>query len=153
MTEPIHEDNRRDTLAPKDRVDGYLKLYAQQMAHYESTQSIEWKVSIVIWTLLALGVAWATRDINYARLVAASTWTWLLSLAVVAHATWLWLIHASEEKDKELWCMYRASAEKLLGIKETGNGERSWHRTALWILLEAGVTAGIAAVLWHVATA
>jgi len=133
------------------KVDTYVKLYERQMAHYENTQGIEWKVNIGVWTLLVAAIAWAST--NTVK-ISARGWGISLVLVVVAHALWLGLMHSSEEEDKRFWCLYRAAAEDALGVTVVPKHvPRPWWKSALWLLSEVIVTAGMALLLFLVGTA
>ena len=134
----------------KDNVDAHVRLYERQMAHYENTQSIEWKVTFGIWTLLAAAIYWAAQ--NAFRLGLDSRLRILLLAFPVLHAVWLCRIHESEEFDKRLWARYRTAARAiLLSPTEVPKDERESTRNYLdewtWILMEAGVTLMMALAL------
>ena len=139
----------------KDKLDGNLRLYERQMTHYEKTQDVEWKGSFGIWTLLAAGIAWALKD-RFA--IPADAWRFALIGVVSVHTLWLLLVHQSEEADKKLWSRYRDSADAMLGhavsTKRSGWCQRLglriyWlGRRLLWLAVEAGITAGLAVLLW-----
>jgi hypothetical protein len=141
----------------EETADRYLRLYERQMAHYERTQEIEWKGSFGVWTLLAAGIAFAVR---YPTAVPHDTWRSVLIAVVLVHAVWLSLIHQSEETDKELWARYRDRAEELLGHPISPSRSEWWRvltsglswllRRLLWLALEAGLTAGMAWLIWSI---
>jgi hypothetical protein len=133
----------------KDKVEANLRLYDRQMTHYESTQGIEWKVNVGVWTLFAAAIAWAAANHDAASRIPACGWLIALALAVLMHGRWLWLVHDSQEKDKELWCHYRGHAEKAIPQEiKCHYTKRTRGREAWWLVSEVGFTFAMAAVLW-----
>jgi len=144
----MSDDKERVALHPKDRVEAYLKLYERQMAHYENTQGIEWKVNIGVWTLLAAATVWASDNTATTTTIPAWGWWVAVLLVVAGHWLWLWLMHRSEEEDKKFWCQCRTEAWKILGAASLPAWEgRPWWKEALWLISEVGVTAAMAIVL------
>ena len=120
-----------------DAVEAYVRLFERQMAHYENTQGIEWKVSIGIWTLLALAIKWASEISR-----GVPGW-WLVFLVPLAHG-----VHWSEESDKTLWGQHRAAALAALGdTKATASPTRRWWKELLWLLPVIAVTFVMAWIL------
>jgi hypothetical protein len=136
-------------LDEKDKVDAYLRLYDRQMTHYESTQGIEWKISVSIWALLATAIVLAAQRTAPPIGPALAPAVFLLPLI---HAAWLLLIQGSERHDKKLWMRYRAAALSLVlspAPLPSNEAERdtSPFRKIVWFVLEAGVTCVMAAIL------
>jgi hypothetical protein len=140
-----------------EKVAAYLRLYERQMTHYEKTQDVEWKGSFGVWTLLAAAIVWAMKN---RAAVPEDMWRPVLIGVVLVHALWLVLVHQSEETDKELWSRYRDSVEALLGRTAPTRRFAWWRnlgralswlmRRALWLMVEAGITAGMAWLLWSI---
>jgi len=147
------DDGRHTPLGDTDKVNAYLMLYERQMAHYEKTQGVEWKVSVGVWTLLAAAIGWAAQ---HARTPAnALTDMRIANLAVllpIIHTLWLLRIHASEAVDRRLWSRYRTAARTILLRPEAVPGDerergRSVWSEVAWLALEGGVTALMTVVL------
>ncbi len=135
-----------DQIDAKAKVDSHLKLYERQMAHYENTQGIEWKISIGVWTLLAAAIYWAAQNAAAPKPFAVeSCLVVVVFLFPLLHAVWLWRIHESEEFDKRLWSRYRTAARAiLLSPDHVPEDEKEskrdvWDKLA-WIVMESGVT-------------
>jgi hypothetical protein len=140
----------------KDVVDGYIKLYERQMAHYEKSQEIEWRGSFGIWTLLGAAIYWATTTTTVLPL---GRWgSVILLLAPLLHGLWLYKMHQSEEFDKRLWARYRKAAREIL-LKETSAANASlpadegeyvgltFRQRMWWIVLELAITFALTTVL------
>jgi hypothetical protein len=133
-------------LSDKDKVDAYLTLYARQMDHFEKTQSIEWQVTIGVWTLIAAAIAWA-HSLTNAELGSGTHAVLRIVLLVIPlfHLVWLILLRGSKSFDKRLWTRYRAAARALLlapdtvPTDETRSEPRIWV-TVTWLVLEFSVT-------------
>jgi hypothetical protein len=139
---------------PKEKVQAYLRLYERQMSHYESTQGVEWKVTIGLWTLLSVAVYWAlTRDITKIPPVSSEEWfRWAVFALPAVHAYWLWRVHQSVRFDKQLWTRYRQEARSiLLSPRAVPGDESEWKGNRrdgwTWRGMEAGVTLLLAAAL------
>jgi len=147
------DDGRSTPLSDADKLNAYLKLYERQMIHYERTQDIEWRISIGVWTLLAVAIGWAAQHASTpANAMTDSRIADVAFLVPFIHALWLWRVHASEGFDKRLWSRYRLAARTILLRPEAvpeDEKERArgfWDEVA-WLGLEVGVTVLMTVVL------
>jgi hypothetical protein len=143
---PTETPDTGATIAPKDALDAYLRMYDRQMTHYEKTQGVEWKGNFGVWALLAgaiVSVANSPFVIYFeTRLTAAG----LTVVLAIAHLTWLALVHGSEQWDKVLWGRYRFEVERRLGTSHADE-KVSRIRNVVWLLCEWSITAVLAAAL------
>ena len=119
-------------------------------AQYDARRSLEWKVHIAAWTLLAasaLGIASLHLRIPGLSLQIA------LGLFVVFHLIGTVRFLDGEKEDRELSRSYRQKAVELLtGLDESIPGRASWLRRFFesswpWIIAEIGTTVCLVAVV------
>ncbi len=152
---------RRMALKNEDKLKAYVDLYKQQMLHYEKSQDVEWKGSFGVWTLLVGGVFLAWQNFGSENPALFNPWIALViaGLPVLIHFFWLFKRHKFEEFDKKLWSRYRAEARTILLTSEADGDAKlpddeleyqglSFLDRLKWLVLEVGVTLGLALTLW-----
>jgi hypothetical protein len=148
-----------EPMSDKERAQGFIDLYKQQMQQRHTTQGIEWRVNIGYWTLLAGANYFAAQH----RVALPSLWIVRSTciLTVVMHLFWLIKIQHSENYDKILWIEYRKKALHLMGYDPPSPPKRNWFMKgwfkilewrALWLLPEMWLTVALSALLWWLLT-
>jgi hypothetical protein len=136
----------------------YISLATQMHAQYDARRSLEWKIHIAAWTLLAAS-AFAIASLHLTipgRGLQIALW-----LFVVFHFVGTIKLHKGEIEDQKLSIGYRERADKLLNQLETdtanvkpaaANKHWSWLRPrfkawGLWTIAEVGTTVCLVAVV------
>jgi hypothetical protein len=133
----------------------YISLATQMHAQYDARRSLEWKIHIAVWTLLALSaynLPTLAPRIEVPRL--AITLAVFAALHLLVTAKFLYL----EKGDREESNKYRKKAVELLNQLDNGTTEENksslprWLEPALkswwtWILAEFGTTVCLAVVV------
>jgi hypothetical protein len=92
-------------------VNAYVSLSAQMHAEYDSRRSLEWKMHIAVWTLLAA----TGYSIGYlhllVRLIYLLPW---LGFLLGLHLIWCVKIQQGQRVEQDLSRFYRSRAEDLL---------------------------------------
>ena len=130
----------------KDRVEGYVELYKQQMEHYHKKQEMEARASFGVWTLLGASI-YLTVEKNLKVPLGLAVPALAVLLAV--HFFWLWRLMISEGRDRGLWLSYRNKADDLLDGKPAAQAPASSGERPTWALLEAGATLVLSLLLLY----
>jgi hypothetical protein len=138
----MSENKTNDAVDNAARLNAAIQLCQIQMEHFRSTRSIEWEITIAMWTLLALATYAASQQ-------PIPIFTGLVFAGVIflvgIHAAALNFLRDSQAFDKHLWKQYRVHAESIGDLKTDKLDQDHSHQ---WVALEVVVSVilGICAV-------
>jgi hypothetical protein len=110
--EPMDQQEKHHSpLTKTKRLDGLLKLSAQLYGQYHDRCTLEWRIHVALWALLA-GAGYAMFSNGQGRHFGCKS-LWML-LTVPIHLVWCVKIHIGNVKEQDLSTLYREAANKLL---------------------------------------
>ena len=109
---------------PKELVSAYLALSTQLDRQYASRRSLEWKIHISLWTLLA---AAGYAVLNYAPTVNHCGLIGALLVVTLLHFVWTVKMHTGQFRDQKRSQVYRDKADHLLHKFSDNQRQQSQH--------------------------
>ena len=102
----------RNNLSMK-RVEAFLKMSHQMMTQYHERRNLEWRVHILLWTLLVVG---AYFIIKTGMNVHLGIFVFILVIIFIIHIIWTLKMQLGEIRDQNLSIQYRELAENEMMI-------------------------------------
>lgn len=108
---PDSEETSGPKTAAMQRADGLLKLSHQMMTQYHERRNLEWRIHVLLWTLLVAGAYFIVKvGIN------VQPWKWavLLVFVLLVHIIWTLKMQLGEIRDQDLSVQYRKAAQAVI---------------------------------------
>ncbi len=100
---------KNETITDAKCVETYCALSQQLYTQYHDRRTLEWKMHLALWTLLALtAYLCVTKDKHLGQFALG------IFLTVPVHFVWTIKIHKGQLRDHSLSAYYRSQAEKIL---------------------------------------
>lgn len=149
-----HEETPGHAMTEMQRVEALTKLSHQMMTQYHERRNLEWRIHVLLWTLLVAGAYFiVTVGIN------VQSWIWVVLLVLVfgVHVIWTLKMQLGEIRDQDQSVRYRKAAEAVIiagqsnlpSLEEPGEEQSpmpGWlrkrlHGYWLWNFVTFGTTA------------
>lgn len=145
-----------NNITDSQRLEALTKLSLQMMTQYHERRNLEWKIHVLIWTLISVFTYFSvTSNVKMNICVFA----FFIGLLVIIHFFWTFMMQVSQAIDKDQSLIYRLAADALLSnqpmptITNPNINNSSWakwrkYKQYKWALVIIGTTAtmGLAAI-------
>jgi hypothetical protein len=126
----------------KEKAELLLKLLEGQMAHFNQTRSLEFKINLSLWTVIVLAGKFLYGKIYLNNFCSLLLFVAISLLVVFGHLYWMNAIQKSENLDQKFVLEYRKRVEKLVEDIEISNDTEAHikERGEVWRKMEVGFT-------------
>jgi len=138
------------TLTGKDKADCLLQLQRTLAENRRQTRSIEFRVNLSLWTLIAASVYFLYGKVHLSE---GFQILWFLPIAIatyLAHVQWMRLVQRSEDNDASRIKEWTRLVEKECGLPV--ENDRAKVSGIKWVVFETSLTALLlivaAIILW-----
>lgn len=147
-------------MTDKEKADLLIELIKTQLDHFKQTRDLELKVSLALWTLIAVTASFLYGKVRLTDLAPIGLFILIAIIVFVGHVfLWLMPIQNSEDKDDYFINKYRDEVEGLTGLTIPKQSldkrpEILWRLVKhlrkdgwSWILTESGITLSLLIVV------
>src|SRR5947207_9903305 len=106
----------------KDKLEGLLRLSEQLYHQYHDRTTLEWRIHVAFWALLAAAAYAVMRYPPH-----LGPWSLLGTLMIPIHLIWTIKIHVGNVKEQDASIQYREAAEQMIGFTLPRQSPSSRH--------------------------